>query len=131
MPCCNERCLTATIQSILQRHRRYSHSHFIHEEKKLVWSPDRPCGVRNKCNPPPTLAGPALLVNETMVKLTLCLSWQRGEHSRCFAVWTRHFLSQWRLSKSPSPNKTPRIIFADFCGVIFGQHPGTGNHSCS
>ena len=43
-----------------------------------------------------------------------------------------YFLSQWEtLQVFLLKQKTPRIIFADFCRVVFGQHPGTGNHSFS
>lgn len=42
-----------------------------------------------------------------------------------------HFLSQRETLQYSPGNKTPGIIFADFCGVVFGQHPGTGNHGFS
>ena len=55
-----------------------------------------------------------------------------GVHGGLLQSGQAHFLSQWEtLQVFLLRQKTPRIIFADFCRVVFGQHPGTGNHSFS
>lgn len=92
LPFWNKRCFPLTVQPILQRHRRCSHSHLIGNKTQLVSWQAGPLAWESKETCLIPLRAPALLTSETMVQLALCRFWLR-EHAGCSAVRTGHFLS--------------------------------------
>lgn len=60
---------------------------------------------------------------ETWLKAKLCLFLQSWEPMGPVQPGQAHFLSQRETLQYSSGNKTPRIIFADFCGVVFWTTP--------
>lgn len=132
LPFWNGRCFTLTIQSVLQRRRLFSHSHFIGKEAEVKLVPWQAPQRENWLKPAShrSMSLPYLWAKQWLNQHCACSGSAGSTLDALQSGRAISFLSG-KLSKSSSQNKTPRIIFADFCGVIFGQHPGTGNHSCS
>lgn len=97
---------------------------------QIPWLENRVNLSWHRGTPPNTTCELEIWLNIVQTKIASVLAVFVAHWALCSWDQPISFLSG-KHSKYSSWNKTPRIIFADFCGVIFGQHPGTGSHSFS